>query len=104
MTTAIATKRKLVKLPKSTIEVFLRPCNEKQDLNFVGIFNGTPEQIIARSIQIIDGLTSVLQSNDFSVKIESLNLSQTVYLDKQNLFDSEFNIIGETADFINADF
>lgn len=102
--TKIAKLQKLAKLPKSKIQVFLRPCNEKQDLNFVEIFNGTPEQIIARSIEIIDGLTSVLRSNDFSVKIESLDLSQAVYLDKENLFDADFNIIGETADFINTKF
>lgn len=100
---AIATKQN-IQLAEPKLQVFLQPCNEKQDLNYIETFVGTPAQIAKRSIQIIEGLSAVLTLGDFSVKIQSANFPQVVYLDNQNLFDADFNTIGNTNDFINSKF
>lgn len=102
MTQTVATKQELEKPAVAETTVFLKPFNEKQELNYVETFVGTPDQIISRSIQIIEGLTTVLTLGTFSVKIESSDLSQAVFVDARNLYDLDFNAIGETADFINA--
>lgn len=88
------------KSTKTQIDVFLKPCNEKQELNYLEDFTGTPEQIINRSIQMIDGLHSTFPTGEFSVKIESPNLEQTLYLDSNILFDGDFNEVGDIRDFI----
>lgn len=84
------------------IIVALKPCNEKQELNYFESFKGTPKQIIERSLEMIFGLNKVLKNGDFSVKIESFDSYRTLYLDAMNLFDEDFNIIGKVEDFMNV--
>jgi hypothetical protein len=81
--------------------VFIKPCVEKQDLNFVETFTGTPKQIISRSIEIIKGLESVFKNADFSVKIEKLDLTQTLYLDSGIFFDNDFNEVANIEDYLS---
>lgn len=83
------------------INVYLKPCNEKQELNCFEDFTGTPEEIINRSLEIINGLQNTLPQSVFSMKIESPELEQTLYLDSDMLFDKNFNEIGNVRDFIH---
>lgn len=92
----------LMKAKGKKICVFLKPCVEKQDLNFVEPFVGTPEQILNRSLKIVEGLKAIFNTEDFSVKIETLDLTQTLYLDSEILFDSELNEIGKVEDYLNG--
>ena len=89
---------KLTKAKK--INVFLKPCNEKQELNYFEDFAGTPTHIVNRSLEMIDGLKAVFPNGDFSVKIESSDLEQTLYLDSDIIFDKDFNEIASVQDFI----
>ncbi len=89
--------RKAISKP---ICVFLKPCVEKQDLNYFEQFTGTPEQILNRSMEIIHGLKTIFKNADFSVKIEDTNLTQSLYLDSDILFDENFNEIGSVEDYI----
>lgn len=92
----------LMKANGKKICVFLKPCVEKQDLNFVETFTGTPEQIMNRSLKIIEGLRVIFNNTDFSVKIENLDLTQTLYLNSEVLFDDEFNEIGKVEDYLKS--
>ncbi len=100
MNTKIATREKVTKSKEKEICVFLKPYNEKQDLNYFEKFIGTPKQVVNRSMEIIYGLKAVLKNGDFSVRIENSNLTETLYLDSENLFDSDFNEIGSVEDFL----
>lgn len=91
-----------LKTVEKLLSVALKPCNEKQELNYFETVVGTPNQIIERSMEIIFGLNKTLKNGDFSVKIESFDLTKTIYLDSENLFDDSFNIIGKVEDFINV--
>lgn len=99
MNTKIAIRDKAVKPKRKQICVYLKPCNEKQELNYFENFVGTPKQVVSRSIEIIQGLQEVLRNGDFSVKIENSDSTQTLYLDSENLFDNDFNVIGTVEDF-----
>ncbi len=92
----------IVKKEKTSIRVALKPCNEKHELNYFETVVGTPTQIIDRSMEIIYGLNKTFKNGDFSVKIESLDLTKTIYLDSENLFDESFNVIGKVEDFMNV--
>ncbi len=87
---------------ESKLTVALKPCNEKQEINYFESFNGTPKQIIDRSMEMIFGLNKILKNGDFSVKIESFDLTRILYLDSENLLDENFNIIGNVEDFMNV--
>lgn len=75
------------------IQVYLKPCNEKQELNYQESFTGTTEQIVERSLEIIGGLQSILTNGSFSVKVQNQNLSRAVYIDSEHIFDDEFNVV-----------
>lgn len=100
MNTKLATRKSISKAKERRICVFLKPCVEKQDLNYLEKFVGTPEQILNRSLEIIKGLKATFKNGDFSVKIENTNLIQTLYLDSEILFDSDFNEIGKVEDYL----
>lgn len=78
---------------ENTIKVWISPCNENQELNYMETFKGTPEAIIRHSLEIIDGLQKVLSLGTFSVKIESESLEDCIYVDRENVYDHEFNVI-----------
>ncbi|HQU83975.1 MAG TPA: hypothetical protein PKY59_12645 [Pyrinomonadaceae bacterium] len=80
------------------LKVWISPCNENQELNYMETFSGTPEAIIRHSLEIIEGLQKVLKLGTFSVKIESSNLTECVYVDAENVYDHEFNIISEISE------
>jgi len=101
MNTKLAIRDKIIKSKQKQICVFIKPCIEKQDLNYHEIFTGTPEQILNRSMEIINGLKEIFKNADFSVKIENTELTQTVYLDSDILFDKDFNEIGNVEDYIH---
>lgn len=101
MNTIAKTKNLSTKSGINQLNVFLKPCNEKNELNYFEDFTGTPKQIINRSIQIIDGLKLVLPKGEFSMKIESPELQKTLYLDSDILFDDDFNKICNVKDFIH---
>lgn len=81
-------------MKEKEICVYLKPLNEKQELNYFEKFVGTPKQIINRSMEIIHGLQSVLKHGDFSVKVRDISSTQTIYLDSESLFDNNFEVIG----------
>lgn len=95
-------KNNIIQNKATHLEVSLMPCIEKQELNYYEIFRGTPRQLIDRSLEIIFGLSKVLKNDNFSVRIQSFDLTKTVYLDSENLFDEDFNIIGKVEDFMNV--
>lgn len=78
---------------ENTIKVWISPCNENQELNYMETFKGTPEAIIRHSLEIIEGLQKILKLGTFSVKIESSNLAECIYVNAENVYDHEFNII-----------
>lgn len=90
-----------LKTVEKRLSVSLKPCNEKQEINYFESFTGTPKQIIERSVEIVNGLNSILKNGDFSIKIESFDLTKAIYLDSNNLFDEDFNIVGKIQDFKN---
>ena len=90
------------KSKNTKLELSIIPCIEKQELNFCESFKGTPKQLINRSLEIIYGLNKVLKNDDFSIKIQSFDLTKTIYLNSENLFDEDFNIIGKVEDFMNV--
>lgn len=81
--------------------VYLKPCNEKQDLNYFEKFVGTPKQIINRSLEIINGLKMIFKGADFSIKIENTDLTQMLYLDSETIFDNNFIEFGNVEDYLN---
>lgn len=83
----------LTKSQEKQIQVYLKPCNEKQELNYQETFAGTPKQIIQRSLEIIGGLQNVLACGDFSVKVENQNFSKAIYINSEHIVDDEFNVI-----------
>lgn len=78
---------------ENTIKVWISPCNENQELNYMETFKGTPESIIRHSLEIIEGLQKILSLGTFSVKIESESLEDCIYVDRENVYDHEFNVI-----------
>ena len=79
---------------QSVISVLIQPCNENQELNYIEIFKGTPDAIIRHSICIINGLQQTLHLGTFSVKIESEHLEACIYVDAENIYDENFDVIG----------
>lgn len=77
----------------TTLKVWIQPCNENQELNYIETFKGTPDAIIRHSLEIIKGLRQTLRLGTFSVKIESPNLDDCIYVDEQNIYDENFEII-----------
>ena len=77
----------------ATIKVLIQPCNENQEMNYLETFKGTPDAIIRHSLEIIKGLQTALRQGTFSVKIESENLTDCIYLDEQNIYDENFEVI-----------
>lgn len=100
MKKSIISKRKSVK-EYSPICVFLKPCIEKQEMNLFEKFTGTPFEIFTRSIEIITGLERIFHGKDFSMKIDNIDSTQTIYLDSSFLFDNEFNEIGNINNLWN---
>lgn len=88
-------KNKLQITRKETIKVWISPCNENQELNYMETFKGTPEAIIRHSLEIIEGLKKVLKLGTFSVKIESEQLTECIYVDAENVYDHEFSVIAQ---------
>jgi len=86
-----------IRTPKfnSTLSVFISPCNENQELNYMETFKGTPDEIVRHSLEIIKGLKATLRLGTFSIKIESPNLEDCIYVDEQNIYDEEFNVISQ---------
>lgn len=79
--------------PKPKIKVFIQPCNEGQEMNYCERYSGEATEIIAHSIRIIQGLKSLLTNGTFSIKIESENLEECVYVDENFIYDFAFEII-----------
>ncbi|HMS39836.1 MAG TPA: hypothetical protein PKE69_06385 [Pyrinomonadaceae bacterium] len=100
MNSTLATKRTAIKSIGEPICVFIKPCIEKQELNYSETFLGTPEQILNRSREIINGLKAVFRNDDFSVRIVKPDLTQMIVLDSGILFDSDFNEIGKIEDYL----
>lgn len=78
---------------ESIISVLIQPCNENQELNYIETFKGTPDAIIRHSLDIIKSLQKALRFGTFSVKIESENLADCIYVDAENIYDENFEII-----------
>lgn len=83
----------ITKSQEKQIQVYLKPCNEKQELNYQEPFEGTPHQIIKRSLEIIGGLQRVLARGDFSVKVENQNFSKAIYINSEHILDDEYNVV-----------
>lgn len=85
----------------TTMKVWIQPCNENQELNYVETFKGTPDAIIRHSLEIIKGLQTTLRLGTFSIKIESPNLDECIYVDEQNIYDENFNVISQIENASN---
>lgn len=83
---------------KPEIKVYIQPCNENQELNYLETVKGDAQAIIAHSIKMIHGLKAVLTKGTFSVKIESENLKDCIYVDEENIYDQNFEVICPIAD------
>jgi hypothetical protein len=99
MKTSLAKRKSAIKSQEKQIVVYLKPCNEKQELNYQETFIGTAKEILERSLEIIHGLNSVLRYGTFSVKIERSDLTQSLYLDSEYLFNNNFDVIGVVDEF-----
>ncbi|MDQ3062657.1 MAG: hypothetical protein M3R14_07310 [Acidobacteriota bacterium] len=80
-----------------TISVLLQPCNENQELNYIENYKGTPDTIIQHCLEIIAGLQKTLRLGTFSVKIESQNFTDCIYVDLENLYDKNFERISSIS-------
>lgn len=83
---------------QTIMQVLIQPCNENQELNYMETFKGTPEGIIRHSLEIIKGLQTTLTQGSFTVKIESPNLDDCIYVDEQNIYDENFEVISSIRD------
>jgi hypothetical protein len=92
-------KKYLVKVdrnqPKPVISVLIQPCNENQEMNYIARFKGTAETIIVHSLNIIKGLKLTLPDGTFSVKVESPNLEDCIFIDENHVYDQNFEIIAD---------
>lgn len=79
------------------IRVYIQPCNENQELNYMENFTGTPAEIVTYSLDMIAGLKKTLKQGTFSVKIESVNFADGIYIDEQNVYDRDFEIIAPVS-------
>lgn len=79
------------------ISVLLQPCNENQELNYIETYKGTPNEIIQHCLEITAGLQKTLRLGTFSVKIESQNLTDCIYVDLENIYDKNFEIISSIS-------
>lgn len=70
-------------------EVILTPCNENQSMNYGEPFKGTIKNILFRSWNIVRGLKQLFPHGDFSVMIEDLKYTQTLFVDNENLYNSK---------------
>ncbi|TAH20275.1 MAG: hypothetical protein EAZ08_06500 [Cytophagales bacterium] len=75
----------------SILKVYIQPCNEKQELNYVENFEGNIKEILVRSQEILVGLKKLFPKGDFSIKIEDLQCTQLRFVDSENLYDENFN-------------
>lgn len=95
-------KNQLQKLqPKTqpTILVWLHPCNENQELNYSETFKGTPDEVVRHSLEIVKGLQNTLRYGTFSVKISGQNLTDCIYIDLDNIYDDDFEVIGSVNEY-----
>lgn len=100
-TTQALAMRRQIKDSTEPISVYLTPLNEGQDSNYMERFRGTPMQVVGRCHAIILGLHGVLKDGTWSVQVESANADgsfcgkQSVRIDLDKVFDSDFNVIAD---------
>jgi len=83
--------------PEPVISVLLQPCNENQELNYLENYRGTPGAIIQYCLEMIFGLQKALRFGEFSVKIESSNLIDCIYVDSKFIYDKNFEKISSIS-------
>jgi hypothetical protein len=92
-------KKYLVKVdrtqPRPQIHAVIQPCNENQELNYSETYKGDAQAVIAYSIKMIRGLKLILSKGTFSVKIESVNLDDCIYVDEQHIYNTDFEVIAD---------
>ncbi|MBL7786015.1 MAG: HEAT repeat domain-containing protein [Chitinophagales bacterium] len=97
MTTLVSaesqTKLLNYEIENDVVEVIITPCNENQSMAYCESVKGTIKQILIRCCSIVDNLKQLFPNGDFSTKIEDLKCSQTLFVDNQNLYDENRNVI-----------
>lgn len=102
-TTPALAMRDQIQTSKASIAVYLTPLNEGQEVNYMERFFGTPLLIVTRCRQIVDGLDNLLKNGTWSVQVESANADgsfcgqQKVYIDLDQVCDSDFNVIADIS-------
>ena len=95
--------RDQIRTTTEQVFVYLTPLNEGQELNYMERFCGTPLQIVDRCHQIVNGLDNLLKNGTWSVQVESTHVDgsfcgqQSVRIDLDAVFDSEFNVIADIS-------
>lgn len=78
-----------VKIQES-LTVRLIPLNENHELCYQEKFTGTPEEIVTRAKNVIEGLQNLLPAGTFTVKIENFQLSAAIFVTPDGIFDEDF--------------
>jgi len=95
--------RERIRSAQEPITVYLTPLNEGHELAYTERFQGTPAQIVERCRKIVFSLGELLPNGTWSVSVESTNAdgsfcgNQSVRIDLDRVFDSDFNVIADIS-------
>lgn len=69
------------------------PMNEGHEVAYCEKFEGTQSLILKRCRELLRGLESLLKQGSWMVKVESLDVSEYIYVSHDSIFDENFEPI-----------